>query len=94
VLDTVVGNNENFGIRLKSQVIQIRTNSLDCATDGWLELTDPSTVMITNLAFNTTQIVDNNVTSTQIDIRLEGQLINNANISRQFTTSLVVRNYD
>ncbi|MDM7860814.1 prepilin cleavage protein [Alteromonas sp. ASW11-36] len=94
VLDAVAGNNENFGYRLRDGQVEMRVNSLLCVDDGWLVLSDPDTINVTGLTFVLNQIVENNVTSNEITLTLQGELATNNAISRRFDSSFVVRNYD
>jgi prepilin peptidase dependent protein B len=93
VLDTV-GSNENFGFRLRNGTVQIRTNGATCASDSWQELTDPDIVNITELDFDIDLVTFNNVVSTQITVTIEGELVVNDALSRQFNSRFLVRNYD
>lgn len=93
-LQDILGTNENFGFRLRSQTVQIRVNGLTCANDGWQDLTDNDIIRITEMTFATNQVTYNNVVSTQVTIDFKGELVTNDALSRQFTTSFLVRNYD
>ena len=93
VIDTV-GTNENFGYRLNNGAIEIRIGGAACTATGWQNLSDTSVVNITDLTFTVNQTTLNNVISTQVDIFLQGELTNNNGFSRQYSSSLLVRNYD
>lgn len=91
--NAVVGNNENFGFRLRSGIIEMRENGLSCTQDNWEALTDVSVVEVTTLLFSLNQIEDNGVISTEVSITVEGELVADRNLSRRFDSSFVVRNY-
>lgn len=86
--------NENFGFRLRSLAVEIRGAGAGCSDIGWEPLTDTDIVTITDLRFTSNQVIYNNVISTQVTIFLQGELAANNNLSRQFSTSFLVRNYD
>lgn len=90
----IVGSNENYGFRLRSNKVEMRVNGADCTALGWQELSDLSVVRITGLVFTINQSTVNNVTSTRVEINLEGELTDNADFSRQYDYNLMVRNYD
>ncbi len=93
VLDTT-GNSENFGYRLRGQTVEMRQSNLSCTQDGWLPLTDSDIVQIQGLSFTMGQTLSNNIPTTSITINLQAELAANTDISRQFTTEVLVRNYD
>ena len=67
VIDTV-GTNENFGYRLNSGVVEMRSGGLACNVDGWQSLSDNSTVDITDLTFTLNQSTYNGIVTTQVDL--------------------------
>ena len=91
--DGTLDANEQFGYRLKDEVLEMRQNALLCTDDNWLALTDDSVVEITGMTFTVNSVVSGGVTTTSVDINLQAELDANANISRQYATTLVVRNY-
>ncbi|WP_026376980.1 hypothetical protein [Aestuariibacter salexigens] len=94
VLNAVAGNNENYGFRLRNQMVEMRVNGLACGDDGWEPLTDPNAVSVTGLTFALNQVVENGVTSTEVTVSLLGELTSDSDLTRRFDSSFVVRNYD
>ena len=92
--DGVLDINDNFGFRLRNSAVEIRVGGATCENIGWQPLTDTDIVTITDLRFTSNQVTYNNVISTQVSIFLQGELAANDNLSRQFSTSFLVRNYD
>ncbi|MFT4937093.1 MAG: prepilin peptidase dependent protein B [Paraglaciecola sp.] len=93
ILDTIDGN-ENFGFRLKDGAVEIRIDGASCVDNGWENLSDDQVLEITQLTFVLNQTIDNAVVSTWLSISLQGELSKNNQLSRQFTSSFMVRNYD
>lgn len=89
-----LGTNENFGFRLRADQVEMRIDGLSCTEDGWAPLTEPEVVTITSLVFNLNQQAENNITSTNVTIALEGELTSNNTYSRQYSFSFLIRNYD
>lgn len=86
-------NGENFGYRLRDSQIEIRRGDQTCEEDDWLALTDPDTVMIEGLTFIIGQTLQGGIPTTSITVNLQAELTTNENVSRQFTTQVLVRNY-
>ena len=93
ILDTIDGN-ENFGFRLKDGAVEIRVDGASCIDNGWENLSDDQVLEITQLTFELNQTIDNGVVSNWLSITLQAELTKNTHLSRQFTSSFMVRNYD
>ena len=93
MLDTVDGN-ENFGFRLKDGAVEIRIDGASCIDNGWENLSDDQVLEITQLSFELSQTIDNNVVSNWVSISLQAKLVKNTQLSKQFNASFMVRNYD
>jgi prepilin peptidase dependent protein B len=90
----ILGGNENYGFRLRDGAVEIRIAGASCVDRGWQNLTDTDMVTITGLSFNLTKTSINGVVSTQVELFLVGELAAHNNLSRQYTTRFMVRNYD
>jgi prepilin peptidase dependent protein B len=93
ILDTTDGN-ENFGFRLKDGAVEIRVDGASCVDNGWENLSDDQILEITQLTFELNQTIDNGVHSNWLSITLQAELTKNTHLSKQFTSSFMVRNYD
>lgn len=93
VLDGGV-NGENFGYRLRENTVEIRQGDASCIDNGWLALTDADVVSIEALTFLIGQTLDNGIPTTAITLNMQAELATNNDVSRQFTTEILVRNYD
>ncbi|RDV29320.1 prepilin cleavage protein [Alteromonas aestuariivivens] len=93
VLDGGV-NGDSFGYRLNNQQIEMRQNGSDCEATDWLDLTDSGVINVTGLNFALTETVESNVTTTTMTITLQAELVAKDQISRQYTHSFLVRNFD
>ncbi len=87
-------NGESFGYRLKDNVAEIRQGDLTCIDEGWLALSDEDVVLINGLTFTLSQTFEGGVPTTAITINLLAELASDSDVSRQFTTEVLVRNYD
>lgn len=87
-------NGENFGYRLRANAIEIRQGDANCEEDGWLALTDADVVTIDVLNFVMGQTIENSIPTTAITLNMQAELVTNEDVSRQFTTEILVRNYD
>lgn len=85
---------ENYGYRLRDGAIEIRRNGALCTAIGWEDLTDSDLITVTDLTFTLNQITQNGIISTAITIVVTGELVSNSNFTREYSTTLVVRNYD
>ena len=90
---------ERFGFRLNGSAVEIRQAGADCDTGGWQDISDPQSIIITRLQFNSdnskfTAINTNagRLVTRQIDIVLQGQLKHDASIERTITSAIRVRN--
>lgn len=90
----VMASNENFGFRLRNGAVEARIDGLGCTEGGWQDLSDPNTITVTLLEYDLTTLVDNNVTSYQVDINLEARLKAKPNMRLRQQASVVVRSYD
>lgn len=87
-------NGENFGFRLRDNSVEIRQGAAGCEDNGWLALTDTDVVTIDVLTFVQGQTIENGIPTTTITLNMQAELVANDDISRQFTTEILVRNYD
>ncbi|WP_414828005.1 prepilin-type N-terminal cleavage/methylation domain-containing protein [Alteromonas sp. H39] len=87
-------NGENFGYRLRENTVEIRQGVATCEENGWLTLTDPDVVSIDALTFVMGQTIENGIPTTTITLNMQAELVTNDDVSRQFTTEILVRNYD
>ncbi len=90
---------ERFGFRLNSGAVEMRQAGADCDTGGWQDISDPRSVIITDLQFNSepSKVTDINVTTGQlitrhIEIELRGRLKQDAAIQRTLIAGVHVRN--
>ncbi|MDP5040076.1 MAG: prepilin peptidase dependent protein B [Paraglaciecola sp.] len=93
VLDVVSGN-ENFGYRLKDNAIEIRIDGLSCEAGGWHDLTDPDIIKVSHLKFVLQQQNNHGVNTHRIAIELQAELKSDSSVSKRFSTSFLVKNYD
>lgn len=87
-------DNENFGFRLRDEAIEIRKSGAACTADGWEDLTDSDILTVTGLNFTLTTATINDVISTEVTITATASLVSNANFSRSYSTTILVRSYD
>jgi len=103
ILDTAPnpGNipDEQFGFRLNGGAVEMRQAGADCDAGGWQDISDPKSITITQLQFNSSdsKFVDINtntgrLVTRHIDIVLQGQLKNDPSIQRTVTSGIRVRN--
>lgn len=92
VLDTQNGN-ENYGYRLRSNAIEMRTNGAQCDAGGWHDLTDPNVVQVTRLHFTLHEFVSGDRVLTQVEMSLVAHLKHKPDISRQSTLRFMVNNH-
>jgi prepilin peptidase dependent protein B len=90
---------ERFGFRLNSGAVEMRQAGADCDSAGWHDISDPRSVTITVLQFNSTptKVTEINVNSGQfitrhIEIRMQGRLKQDAAIQRTIIAGIHVRN--
>ncbi|MEX1199182.1 MAG: prepilin-type N-terminal cleavage/methylation domain-containing protein [Methylophaga sp.] len=85
---------EYFGFRVNNGAVQIKTSgttSIDaqCGDGVWVNLTDPEEINVTELAFtlvadnSATNASGNTVTARQVSIRIEAQMVSDADINTQ-----------
>ncbi|WP_454780531.1 prepilin-type N-terminal cleavage/methylation domain-containing protein [Legionella sp. WA2022007384] len=95
------GYDKRFGFRLSNNVLQARASTdsfFDCTNGSWINLTDPSQIQVTNLAFTLTPTVltlSNGVstlTIRNVTVSLTGNLISDTSASRTFVQEIRVRN--
>lgn len=89
-----VAPDERYGYRLREGAVEIRRGGASCTEEGWEDLTDSELITVTNLTFTVNQITQNGISSTAITILVTGELVSNGNFTREYSTTLVVRNYD
>ena len=90
---------ERFGFRLNGGAVEMRQAGADCRAGGWQDISDPKSITITRLEFNSGNskftVINTNagqLITRQIDIVLQGQLKNDARVQRTITSGLRVRN--
>ena len=93
VLDTQNGN-ENYGYRLRSNAIEMRTNGAQCDAGGWHDLTDPNVVKVSKLQFSVQGHARHGINASRVKLLLEAELKHNGSISKRLTTSFMVKNHD
>jgi len=93
-------NDERYGFRLSNNIIQYRVSSgnFSCDNDtGWVDLTDPNVINVSNLSF--TQSTDSvaldsgdTLDKRNITISLTANLVSDTTITRTLTRQIAVRN--
>ena len=90
---------ERFGFRLNDGAVEMRQAGADCEAGGWQDISDPRSIVITQLQFNSnktsyTEIKKNlgHIISREIDILLQGQLKSDPGTERTIISGVHVRN--
>ena len=103
ILDTVPNKDdipdERFGFRLNAGAVEMRQAGADCDTGGWQDVSDPRSITITRLEFDSgnSKSVDfhsnpGRIITREINIVLAGQLKNDPGIERIIISGVHVRN--
>lgn len=103
ILDTVPNKNdipdERFGFRLNAGAVEMRQAGADCDTGGWQDVSDPRSITITRLEFNSGNSNSVNIHTNvgriitrEINIVLEGRLKHDPAIVRTIISGVRVRN--
>jgi len=90
---------ERFGLRLNDGAVEMRQAGADCVTGGWQDISDPRSIVITQLQFNSnkTKFTDINtnlgrIVTREIDILLQGQLKKDPGTQRTVISGVHIRN--
>ena len=103
ILDTAPNPNkypdERFGFRMAEGAVEMRQAGADCTAKGWQDISDPQSITITRLQFNSgnSRIIDistnaGRLITRQIDITLQGALKADPAVQRTVTAGVRVRN--
>lgn len=95
-------NDERFGFRLVNQILQTRppgaTFACNAATNNWENITDTSTIEITNLSFTLTQetvpvgAASDYMIIRRVDISITGRLTEFPTVTKTLTAQVRIRN--
>lgn len=103
VLDTAPNPNkypdERLGFRMSDGAVEMRQAGADCNAGGWQDISDPRSITITRLQFNSNNSRTINISTNagrlitrQIDITLQGELKSDPGVQRTITSGVRVRN--
>lgn len=85
---------EAVGFRLRDEILEMRVNGTSCDAPGWDPLTNKNSVVVSELQFSNTQVIDSGVTANLVGVNLAGSRTDKPTLSRRFSTTIWVRNYD
>lgn len=95
VVDTALNEDERYGFRLKSGIVQSRVGGLDCDADGtpnWENVTASNSYSVTGLQFAPTTVSATDMNVREVRITMSAQLVGNTNITRSLSKTVRVRN--